>query len=162
MSANKTRKFIWIPRFFGIAFALFLILFSFDVFENGVNAEAFGGFLMHSVPSFLLLIFIALSWKTPAATGLLFVLAGLFFLVRFRTYDEWTSFFVLSVLPAVIGLLFFVASILKSTASPPVAAAVPETLEEPEDADDIEPDLLVFEPKDEDFEESDDSEAIEN
>lgn len=134
MSANKTRKFIWIPRILGIAFALFLMLFSFDVFENGVSMEALGGFLVHSLPSFLLLIFIALSWKTPAATGVLFFLAALFFLAFFRTYDEWTSFLIISVLPAVIGLLFFIAGALKAPASP---AGVTTNLEDPEDADDI-------------------------
>ena len=134
MSANKTRKFIWIPRILGIAFALFLMLFSFDVFENGVSLEALGGFMIHSLPSFLLLIFITLSWKTPAATGVLFFLAALFFLAFFRTYDEWTSFLIISVLPAVIGLLFFIAGALKAPASPTGVTTIPD---EPEDADDI-------------------------
>lgn len=137
MSANKTRKFIWIPRILGIAFALFLMLFSFDVFENGVSMEALGGFLVHSLPSFLLLIFIALSWKTPAVTGVLFVLTALFFLAFFRTYDEWTSFLIISVLPAVIGILFFVAGTLKAPAKTLDVVTIPEDPEDPEDTDDI-------------------------
>ena len=69
---RKEKLFIWLPRVIGIAFTLFLAIFSFDVFDNsGPWYQLAGAFIMHSLPSIVLAIIVWLSWKRPKiANGL--------------------------------------------------------------------------------------------
>ncbi len=72
----------WTPRILSILFIGFLILFSFDVFGNGYGFwMTIGAFLMHSVPSLLLLVVLIISWKYEIVGGIVFILAGLLYSV---------------------------------------------------------------------------------
>ena len=59
------RKFLlWLPRVLLIAFALFLIMFSFDVFEEGKSvAEIAAAFLIHNIPSMVLGLVVFTAWR---------------------------------------------------------------------------------------------------
>ncbi len=68
----------WTPRILSIIFVLFLALFSLDVFDG--NYGFWGtvlAFLMHSIPSIVLLIILIISWKYEIVGGIAFILAGL-------------------------------------------------------------------------------------
>lgn len=71
----------WFPRIAGLIFALFLMLFSFDVFGEGYG---FWGtilaFLMHSIPSIFLFIIILISWKHEIVGGIVFILFALLYI----------------------------------------------------------------------------------
>lgn len=62
---SPSRKFLlWTPRLLLIAFALFLVLFSFDVFEEGKSAtETVIEFVKHNVPSMILGLVIFAAWR---------------------------------------------------------------------------------------------------
>lgn len=100
---------IWLPRILSIVFILFLTLFSFDVFgtDAPLYQEIFG-FFIHTLPSIALLIILILGWKKPFYTGVLYLILAIFFTVFFKTYQSTYSFILLSLLPAIIGVLFIV------------------------------------------------------
>ncbi len=54
----------WAPRIMLIAFALFPIIFSFDVFEDGKPpAQIAFEFVLHNVPSAMLCLLVFIAWR---------------------------------------------------------------------------------------------------
>ena len=55
---------LWIPRLLLIVFALFLVIFSFDVFEGGKSASEIAiAFVIHNVPSMMLGLVVFAAWR---------------------------------------------------------------------------------------------------
>ena len=55
---------LWTPRLLLSAFALFLVAFSFDVFEDGKSAVDIGiAFVVHNIPTLLLGLVIVAAWR---------------------------------------------------------------------------------------------------
>lgn len=93
-------KIIWLPRFLAVLYILFLSLFAFDT--------PFGiGFLIHLIPSFILIAILIFTWKEPKIAGTSLVLFGIGTIIFFNTYRELISFLVISLIPISIGLLFY-------------------------------------------------------
>jgi hypothetical protein len=94
---NKERgKFIlWLPRVLSIIFILFLVMFSLDVFGEGLNLEqVIVAFLLHNIPVFVLIIVLFFSWKHEIVGGVCFILAGILYILFnlvniFRNGFEW-------------------------------------------------------------------------
>ena len=105
----------WTPRIVSIAFLCFLALFSLDVFEPGLTWSQIAlGLLMHNIPVFILLAVLIISWKHEWVGGIVFILAGLLYvlLTFFRASIPWyiaLSWSMTIAGPAfLIGALFFV------------------------------------------------------
>lgn len=97
----------WIPRVAAILFILFVSLFALDAFSGEASVLVkLGGFLMHLVPSFVLLAILVLAWKRPGYGGAAFVLAGILFTLVFDTHERLSSLLSISVPSFVIGALF--------------------------------------------------------
>ena len=104
----ESKYFIWVPRILVILFALFLMLFSFDVFEDGqVDWAHITGFLMHNIPSVILLVLLFSTWKSPWWAGMLFVFAGVMLTLFFGTWKELVPFLLISFPVFLVGFLFF-------------------------------------------------------
>jgi hypothetical protein len=59
-------------------FIAFLSLFSFDVFEEGTGlGQEILAFLLHMIPSFVLIILLIIAWKHELAGGIVIALMGL-------------------------------------------------------------------------------------
>lgn len=112
-------KFIyWMPRIISIAFILFLMLFSLDVFEG--NYGFWGtivGLFMHNIPALILLVIVIISWKYELVGAITFILAGLLYtgicIVRIimSNPSEWymLSWSMIIAGPAfLIGILFLI------------------------------------------------------
>jgi hypothetical protein len=70
----------WTPRIICIAAILFISLFAGDALEHGSNIwQKLAAFLMHLIPSFILLLFLIIAWKREFIGGILFMLIGLGF-----------------------------------------------------------------------------------
>jgi len=70
----------WPPRILGILFILWLMLFSLDIFDG--NYGFWGtvlGLFMHNIPALVLLLVLIISWKYEIVGGIVFILAGLFY-----------------------------------------------------------------------------------
>ena len=107
-------KFLWIPRIIAIAFILFLMIFTFDVFsQNGTVLEKIGGFIVHALPSILMAFFLVLCWNRLLICGWVFIGVAVFFTFWFNTYAGVTNFLMITVPPLAVGLLFLAARQLR-------------------------------------------------
>lgn len=71
----------WAPRVAAILIIFFVSLFSLDVFGmEGTPLELLGGFLIHSIPSIVMILMLVFAWRRPAVGFIAFLIAGGFFL----------------------------------------------------------------------------------
>ena len=92
----------WAPRIAAILIILFTSLFSLDVFEMKASPlELLGGFLIHNIPSIVMIVLLIFAWKRPLVGFVAFLVATALF----------TIFFVRSIY-ALPNLLLFVLPIL--------------------------------------------------
>ena len=120
MIQGTITKAVWIARVPAVLYALFLMLFSFDVFGGaGVTAKEIGAFLLHCVPSFLILLLVFVTWKRPRLTGLFFILlaAGFAVYFLFTKQRDVASYYLLSVIPAAVGVIYLLCGIAKKDAA---------------------------------------------
>ena len=108
MNKNLKQTLLWTPRIAGILFVLFISLFAFDVFEEGLG---FWGtllaLLMHLLPSILLAIGIFVAWKREWVGALLFIGWAIWYLASFLDRNfPWITYAIIAGLPAMIGLVF--------------------------------------------------------
>ena len=70
----------WLPRIICILAILFISMFSLDVFTPGLTIwQQLGGFLIHNIPSFVLLAILIIAWKWEFIGGITFIILGLVF-----------------------------------------------------------------------------------
>jgi len=103
------KRYLWIPRILSLIFIFILSLFAFDVFA--IEASIFqqiGGFLIHLTPPAILLIILIFFWKKPLYSGFIYILVGIVFALLFNAYNNIYSLLLLSIVPAVLGILFII------------------------------------------------------
>ncbi len=72
----------WGSRVAAIVIIFFVALFSLDVFEMGGSVlQLIGAFLIHSLPSIILIIMLVFAWRRPVVGFIVFLIAGAAFLV---------------------------------------------------------------------------------
>ncbi|MFC1810130.1 hypothetical protein ACFLZH_01385 [Patescibacteria group bacterium] len=106
----------WGARILTIIFILFISMFSIDVFFEGyLFPEVLIALFMHMIPSFLLIAALIIAWKYPKIGGIIFILFALFTIFFFKTCKEVITFLIITLPPALIGLLFLYESIRSDT-----------------------------------------------
>ena len=95
----------WGPRVLSIIFILFVSMFSLDVFSQGYGIlETLVALFIQLIPSFFLLIFLLIAWRSDWA-GILFMVMSPFFL--WLTWDqEILSQLIFTSSPVLIGFFF--------------------------------------------------------
>jgi hypothetical protein len=69
--------FHWIPRIICILAILFISLFAADSFAPELTLkEQLVGFLIHLIPSFILLLLLVVTWKWEFVGGIIFTIIG--------------------------------------------------------------------------------------
>lgn len=97
----------WTPRVLAILAAVFVGLFALDVFaESYTFWEALLAFTIHLLPTWLILIALAIAWRWERFGGVLFLALGAFFLAKFGV--NWATVLILLAPLSVIGILFLV------------------------------------------------------
>lgn len=110
-------KFLyWTPRVLSIGAILFISLFALDAFAPELTFwQQLGGFFMHMIPSFVLVILLTYAWKHEKWGGILFMLLGLIFTPiifnwNYRMNNSvWISLSILAIITlpfVVVGLMF--------------------------------------------------------
>jgi hypothetical protein len=96
----------WAPRLLCMLFALFVSLFALDVFGEG------GGFwkttlalLIHLVPTWIILIVLAVAWRWEWVGAVGYVALGMLYLVMTWGRFHWSAYVAIS------GPLFLVAAL---------------------------------------------------
>lgn len=122
----KTRAGVlhWIPRILCILAILFISMFALDAFEPGLTIwQQLTGFTIHLIPSFSLLILLAIAWKWELIGGVIFTLAGLGFspFVYYHNYNMnhsvWISLGIILLITfpfVVVGILFIISHFRRS------------------------------------------------
>ena len=116
----------WTPRILCICGILFISLFALDAFEENLTIwEQISGFLIHLIPSFILLGILLVAWKWEKIGGIILLALGLVFSVIVYRFNYkmnnsiWMSILIISTitLPFVVaGFLFIISHFKKKIA----------------------------------------------
>ncbi len=119
----KTNKILhWTPRILCIAAILLISLFALDAFGPGMTFwQQIAAFLVHLIPSFILLALLIVAWRWELAGGLVFTVVALAFspFIFVHNYhmnnSVWMSLGIVMIinLPFLIVGLLFIASHFK-------------------------------------------------
>jgi len=112
---NTNKKFLcWLSRILGILFAIFISIFSLDTFGEGIPfLEAVAGFLIHLIPTYIVIAVLLIAWKWELVGGILFILIGASYLV-WAHVPHWTAFLLIGGPPVLIGILFIAAHFISN------------------------------------------------
>ena len=112
----KVRSFIhWTPRILCILAILFISIFALDAFDSDLPVtEQLLNFLIHMIPSFVLIGILILSWKWELIGGAIFVLIGLIMspLVYQHNYNMNGSVIMSLGIIAIITVPFIIVGVL--------------------------------------------------
>ena len=109
MKTSTKRFLFWTPRILCLLFAAFISLFALDVFgENRGFWNTLLALLIHLIPTAILLVILAATWRWEWIGGLLFHALGIFYIVAFWGRFNWVAYVVLSGSLFVLGALFLV------------------------------------------------------
>jgi hypothetical protein len=116
MSQSAIRMLYWSPRVLCLLAIAFVSLFALDAFDPRLTIwQQIGGFLIHLIPSFVLLAMLVVAWRWEMAGGMLFILVGLVtsywvYMHNFRmNHSVWMSLGIIAMITIpfiVVGLLF--------------------------------------------------------
>ncbi len=108
----RFNKFVfWTPRVLSIIFIFLVFLMSFDVFkQNNFSWKIILGFLIHNIPTFLLIILLIISWKKEIVGGIGFILAGLIYagLILKNIILNGFKWYYLNWILQISGICFFI------------------------------------------------------
>ncbi len=96
----------WAPHGLGIALALFISIFALDAFGSGTLLEQIGGFLIHLIPTYLLVLALIIGWRWELAGGVLFLLLAGLYLATMTSRIPLGTGLMLASFPTVVGVLF--------------------------------------------------------
>ena len=100
------RVLYWTPRVLCLVFAVFLGLFALDSFDEGPDlGRQVGAFLIHLVPTYLVLGILAVAWRWEWVGAVAFFGLGVLYLVMAWGRFHWSAYAVIS------GPLFLLAGL---------------------------------------------------
>ena len=101
------RLLFWTPRILCLLFAGFISIFALDVFQEnrGFWSTAIA-LLMHLIPTGILLIILAVSWRREWVGALLFTGLGIFYIVAFWGRFPLATCFIIAGPLVLVGVLF--------------------------------------------------------
>jgi hypothetical protein len=84
----KEKILYWTPRILTILAILFMVMFSFDVFEgNEPIGRKLLGFLIHNIPVLILTGILIVAWIWELAGGILLIAAAIAASIFFRSFS---------------------------------------------------------------------------
>lgn len=106
---KKERLLFWLPRILGILAIAFMMLFSLDCFEEGnLLGDQLLCFLMHNIPSLIIIGILLVAWKWEKIGGILFLAAALAGMIFFNAFSgNWGAMIIMAPF-AVTGALFII------------------------------------------------------
>jgi hypothetical protein len=106
MNKILRQTLFWLPRGMGIVFVLFLSIFALDIFDTGLNFwETILGLFMHLIPSIVLAIAVAASWRHEWVGAAVFMGWTVFYVTVMRGFD-WIAYALIAGIPFGVGVLF--------------------------------------------------------
>lgn len=96
----------WLPRLLSIGFVLFLSVFALDVFEGPFEPMMLVGFIVHLLPSLILLGAIIVAWKYDLVGALMFLGFAVFYVLMVGPGRPWSWYAGISLPSAIVGMLY--------------------------------------------------------
>jgi hypothetical protein len=120
---KSIKVFHWIPRIICLLAILFVSLFALDAFAPGLTIwQQLGAFIIHLIPSFILLAFLIVAWKWEYIGGMIFLIIGvvmspIIFMHNYNmNHSVWMSLGIILAITVpfvIVGVLFMVSHSLK-------------------------------------------------
>lgn len=106
MQPRVRQWLFWTPRVSVMIFAGFISLFSLDVFGEGYSFwEIVAAFLIHNIPTALIILAMYLAWRWEWVGGLLFTVWAVFYLLSAKGFGVGV-YLSMAGLPFTLGVLF--------------------------------------------------------
>ncbi len=128
---KSIKVFHWLPRIICILAILFVSLFAADAFAPGITLwQQLGAFIIHLIPSFILLVFLIIAWKWEYIGGIIFIIIGLglspFVFMHNYKMNQSISMSLgiimsITVPFVIVGILFIISHLLKKKNLPKTA-----------------------------------------
>ncbi len=128
---KSIKVFHWLPRIICILAILFVSLFAADAFAPGITLwQQLGAFIIHLIPSFILLVFLIVAWKWEYIGGIIFIIIGLglspFVFMHNYKMNQSISMSLgiimsITVPFVIVGILFIISHLLKKKNLPKTA-----------------------------------------
>ena len=110
MKTPLKRLLFWTPRILGLLFAAFISIFAADVFGEGYGFwKTVLALLIHLIPTWIVLIVLALSWRREWVGGILFTALGALYLIKFWGRFHWSAYVCIAGPLFLVGVLFFLS-----------------------------------------------------
>ena len=133
---TSVKIFHWLPRVICIFAILFVSIFALDAFAPGLTMwQQLGGFLIHLIPSFILIGFLIVAWKWEFIGGIIFMAIGiglspLVFIMNYqRNHSVGLSFIIILIITipfVIVGILFMISQHLKKKEFSKIPQTTPE------------------------------------
>ncbi|HMP82882.1 MAG TPA: hypothetical protein PKA41_09305 [Verrucomicrobiota bacterium] len=119
MKTSVRRILYWSPRILCLLFAAFTSIFALDVFD-GQHAflQTMLALFMHLIPTFILLLVLAVAWRWEWIGGVVFTALGVLYTVGLWGRFHWSVYVIMSGTLILVGALFFVNWMLRSRFRP--------------------------------------------
>ncbi len=127
---KSIKVFHWLPRIICILAILFISLFAADVFAPELTIwQQLGAFIIHLIPSFVLLAFLIVAWKWEYIGGIIFIIIGfglspIVFVHNYKmNHSIWMSLGIILMITipfVVVGILFIISHNMKKKNLPAV------------------------------------------
>jgi hypothetical protein len=111
--SEPTRRILyWTPRVLCIAYALFLGLFSLDVFSKGLGTwQTLSTVAIHNIPSLLIVTILVAVWRREWIGTILFAAAGLAYIAWTMQHTNLALAIKLNWIVFVAGPMFVIAAL---------------------------------------------------
>jgi len=99
-----------VARVSGILFALFISIFSLDVFSAGYDfMKTILALLIHLAPAFFIVFILLISWKREWIGGIVYTILGVLYLVFEWNKFDWMAYVFISGPLFFLGILYFIS-----------------------------------------------------
>lgn len=109
------RIYYWIPRSLAIFSLMFMLIFSFDVFDGPETVwNKLLGFVVSNIPVIILIAVLIIAWKWEVAGGVLYIVASVAAMIYFNAFkgNPWSLVVILPFL--ITGILFILQRVIYS------------------------------------------------
>jgi len=117
---KSIRLFHWLPRVICILAILFISMFALDAFAPGLTIwQQIGGFLLHLIPSYIMIALLVIAWKWEYVGGIIFTILGFGFSVsvfllnynrnHFSALQSLVNTVIVAIPFVLVGILFIVS-----------------------------------------------------
>jgi hypothetical protein len=99
----------WSPRILALVFAVFMSLFALDVFNERLGLwRTLAALLFHLIPTAIVLVILAVSWRWGIVGTVLFSALGAHYIFSTRGQMHWSAYAVIAGPLFLLALLFLV------------------------------------------------------